>query len=321
MHLVLFLLSQLGLATSFSPNHVSFGRVQTIKDCSSDELLLDDHPELYPSCKTIVMENVDQNMCYAMCLLFHDTVSELKLAELLRTSPSKIRLAPRKLAESVTGFSSGSIPPIGFKSKIYTIFDAQLMNYDKVTVGSGHPGVQAVVSPFNLVTRGLVFVGDISVSSKDLITSDKDIKYNRYLTAATSAFLYCNNLQINESVSNSSTKIVPIPAILSAQTTLESDNSKYGKVDIVQTTNQEYFSDVKEAALPTIDVCSEMIHLVGVISRKRSMSKKLVFANLVPPLNENEAERDGTVERTDLDSRYARHCCSVHKCLVHCTVN
>ena len=151
-----------------------------------------DSPDI-PECKTIIMEHIPNGILYAIVLLKDHNVSNRKLSYLLSTASSELRLAPRKKAEDLTGFLTGSIPPIGFKTHIKTILDIYLFSFEKIFVGSGFPGVQTKVKPFDMLFNGSALVADISEST----ASDKknaDL-YHKILCTMTSSLLLKNGNQ------------------------------------------------------------------------------------------------------------------------------
>ena len=102
----------------------------------------------YPRYKTLILET-EQDKYIAICLKQTDRLCSKKLCSLgndegifpMRRSTG-IKFAKQEIAESITGFRSGSIPPIGFVNEgIATYVDISATKEEKIVVGSGYPGI------------------------------------------------------------------------------------------------------------------------------------------------------------------------------------
>lgn len=67
----------------------------------------------------------------------------------------KIEKADADFTREVTGFAIGGIPPIGHKTKILTLIDQDLLNYNELWAAAGMPN-----AVFNLESKMLVSLTD-----------------------------------------------------------------------------------------------------------------------------------------------------------------
>ena len=202
----------------------------------------------YPRYKTLIIETAGPSKYIAVCLKQTDRLCHKKLFSLGECSGGKFRtqtssgfkFAPQEIAENITGFLSGSIPPIGFISEnIPTYLDLKATTEEKIIVGSGHPGISVCVSPVDLLenSKAYIEIADIAVES------------------------VIGHVEANDDSSG------------------DIKNSGFSEKQVIDKSG----NGVKFASIPLIDANTERMHLVGVIARKRSMSKKLVFLTIVPP--------------------------------------
>jgi len=79
--------------------------------------------------KTIVFINQDLKPLIAVIRADRNTSRH----KLQRFSDSKsVRLAPNYIAEAVTGYRTGGIPPVGHKRKTPVFFDEEVLSHDHV---------------------------------------------------------------------------------------------------------------------------------------------------------------------------------------------
>ena len=208
----------------------------------------------YPRYKTLILELTENSKYIAVCIPQIDRLCHKKLYDIsnhydgdesrLKIS-SGFKFAPKEIAENITGFLSGSIPPIGFKNAdIPTYIDIQATREEKIIVGSGYPGISVCVPVVDLLENSetCIQVADVAV---DPVKGDNHDVDDDGCSSATN--------DINDSNAN------------------EKQNISYEE------------KGIKFASIPLIDTNTERIHLVGVVAKKRSMSKKLVFLTIVPP--------------------------------------
>ncbi len=84
--------------------------------------------------KTIVFVNQDLKPLIAVVRADRN-ISRHKLQ---RCSSSKsVRLAPNYIAEAVTGYRTGGIPPVGHKKKVPVFLDEEVLSHEYVWCGGG----------------------------------------------------------------------------------------------------------------------------------------------------------------------------------------
>ena len=273
MLLVLFLIHVCGHSSSFRAN--SMFRMHMQEPSVSAEVLANIPPiwrsislqrlqfldklELaesvtYQRYKTLILELADNSKYIAVCIPQNDRLCYKKLYDVskhyvgnesrLKTSRG-FKFAPKEIAENITGFLSGSIPPIGFKNAdIPTYLDIQATREEKIIVGSGYPGISVCVPVVDLLENSETCIQVADLAVDPVKSDDNDVDEGGYSGA------------FND-ISDSNAK--------------EKQNIGYEE------------NGIKFASIPLIDTNTERIHLVGVVAKKRSMSKKLVFLTIVPP--------------------------------------
>lgn len=84
--------------------------------------------------KTLVF--VDQDLKPLVAIVRADcTVSRHKLESCSRSR--SVRIASNDLAERVTGYPAGGIPPVGHKKKVPVYFDSQVLKNEYIWCGGG----------------------------------------------------------------------------------------------------------------------------------------------------------------------------------------
>jgi Cys-tRNA(Pro) deacylase len=84
--------------------------------------------------KTIVFLNQDSRPLIAV-VLGDQNVSRHKLQELSKSKD--VRVAPDEIAESMTGYPTGGIPPVGHRRRIPVYIDNRVMARQHVWAGGG----------------------------------------------------------------------------------------------------------------------------------------------------------------------------------------
>lgn len=96
------------------------------------------------SCKTLIWEATtvsEERFYFATALRMKDRIDEERLLlALTRTDVAGLRMADKTIAESLTGFQSGTIPPFGHKIPLAVYVDEQLLHLDMLRTGSGTSG-------------------------------------------------------------------------------------------------------------------------------------------------------------------------------------
>jgi len=84
--------------------------------------------------------------------------------KLQRCSSSKsVRLAPNYIAEAVTGYRTGGIPPVGHKNKVPVFLDEEVLSHDYVWCGGGARSKLAKLRTEDIVKLSIPTVCDISI--------------------------------------------------------------------------------------------------------------------------------------------------------------
>ncbi|CAG9465189.1 unnamed protein product [Pedinophyceae sp. YPF-701] len=92
----------------------------------------------------------------------HDRLDTKKIAALTGVSKSRVEFAKADVAERLTGFVPGTIPPLGHREKIPVFLDAQVAAAGVLYGGGGTPGIGVRVSPDALVSAADATVADIA---------------------------------------------------------------------------------------------------------------------------------------------------------------
>lgn len=103
------------------------------------------------NCKTLIWEATtksDSRFFFATALRVRDRIDEARLHQVLnRPDVSRLRLADKSMAESLTGFRSGTIPPFGHDVPLPVYLDEQLIGLDTLRTGSGDSGYDLHMDP------------------------------------------------------------------------------------------------------------------------------------------------------------------------------
>ncbi|CAM9446248.1 unnamed protein product, partial [Ectocarpus sp. 12 AP-2014] len=68
------------------------------------------------------------------------------MARHLRLTSRQVTLAKAPYVEEVTGFPVGTIPPLGHRTRVPTLVDAELLKYSTIVGGAGCPGFDSRLS-------------------------------------------------------------------------------------------------------------------------------------------------------------------------------
>lgn len=86
---------------------------------------------------------------YALVLVScSKTVNMAKARTILGKS---CELAKKEVVESITGYPIGIVTPFGLKQSIPVYVDTALMDYTRISTGSGQKGVEILIAPQDLV--------------------------------------------------------------------------------------------------------------------------------------------------------------------------
>jgi Cys-tRNA(Pro) deacylase len=116
---------------------------------------------LHEIVKTIVFVNQDLKPLIAV-VRADRSISRHKLQ---RCSGSKsMRLAPNYIAEAVTGYRAGGIPPVGHKKKAPVFLDEEILSHDYVWCGGGARSKLVRLKTEDIVKLSAPTVCDISIA-------------------------------------------------------------------------------------------------------------------------------------------------------------
>lgn len=131
------------------------------------------------SCKTLIWEattNADAQFYFATALRVRDRIDEARLHQVLnRQDVTRLRMADKSTAESLTGFRSGTIPPFGHDVPITVYFDEQLIGLETLRTGSGDYGYDLQIDPTEMMR---FCEATIDASVHKLATSDAGVHQN-----------------------------------------------------------------------------------------------------------------------------------------------
>ena len=204
-----------------------------------------------------------------------------------------ILLAPKDVAENITGFKSGSIPPFGFRIPLVSIVDSEALISDFIITGSGIANHYLKTSVSELLQKDYR-VGDISNKieitwrneseliyqvKKDAIAS-KSTKQKHYLK------LYGYPPKFTQ----------PSQNLISSESNLDTARNDYNynkseydvgyritSVKENENINKPIVEILPSLQVPSVDLTNGRVHLVGIITKKRAVSKNLVFLSIIPP--------------------------------------
>ena len=63
----------------------------------------------------------------------------------------KVVLADKLAVEKTTGYVLGGVSPLGQKKRLQTVINSSAKDYEKVFVSAGRRGLEAILSPFDLL--------------------------------------------------------------------------------------------------------------------------------------------------------------------------
>ena len=110
--------------------------------------------------KTIVFLNQDSKPLIAV-VLGDQTVSRHKPQQLSKSKD--VRIAPDDIAESMTGYPTGGIPPVGPRRRIPVFIDSRVMARDFVWAGGGCRTKLVKLKPADIAKLSGAAVGDIVI--------------------------------------------------------------------------------------------------------------------------------------------------------------
>lgn len=124
----------MNLATFLRQNKIDFEFIEKKSTHHASEASQATDIPLSKIIKTLVF--VDQDLKPLVAIVRADcTVSRHKLESCSRSR--SVRIASNDLAERVTGYPAGGIPPVGHKKKVPVYFDSQVLKNEYIWCGGG----------------------------------------------------------------------------------------------------------------------------------------------------------------------------------------
>jgi len=205
-----------------------------------------------------------------------------------------IMLAPKDVAENLTGFKSGSIPPFGFSTPLISIVDSEALASDFIITGSGKANHYLKTSVSELLQKDYR-VGDISNKIEITWRNESELIYPVKRDALASKSMKQKNPmkvygyppKFTEPSQNphSSESIHDNP-----RNDYSFNKSEYDVEYRITTSINENENITKpmiqmlpSLQTPSVDITNGRVHLVGIITKKRAVSKNLVFLSIIPP--------------------------------------
>jgi prolyl-tRNA editing enzyme YbaK/EbsC (Cys-tRNA(Pro) deacylase) len=159
------------------------------------------------NCKTLIWEattNSDTKFYFATALRVRDRIDVTRLHQVLnRQDVTRLQMADKSTAESLTGYRSGTIPPFGHDVPLTVYFDEQLIGLDTLRTGSGGYGYDLQINRTE-VMRFCEATIDFSVHN--LATSDTVVRQDDTVTLSTSKTAKAKPIETTKSTSDISGK-------------------------------------------------------------------------------------------------------------------
>jgi hypothetical protein len=204
-----------------------------------------------------------------------------------------IMLAPKDVAENLTGFKSGSIPPFGFSTPLISIVDSEALASDFIITGSGKANHYLKTSVSELLQKDYR-VGDISNKIEITWRNESELIYPVKRDALASKSMKQKNPMKVYGYPPKFTEPSQNPhsseSIHTARNDYSFNKSEYDVEYRITTSINENENITKpmiqmlpSLQTPSVDITNGRVHLVGIITKKRAVSKNLVFLSIIPP--------------------------------------